>query len=265
MKSPATQTVGVDARLELIALARFPRVKHGDDLAQLIVQALEAQAITLRPGDVLGCAQKIISKSEGRRVSLATVEPSARALDLAQRTGKDPRLVELILRESTEVVRVGKEVIIVEHRLGFVLANAGIDQSNVSESGADDEALLLPVDPDRSASALRERLAALTGVTVAVIINDSWGRAWRRGVIGHAIGVAGLDSVVDQRGRLDLNGRRLRATEIAVADELAAAASLVMGQADEGRPVVLIRGLTLAGNGSDAKSLLRPRAEDLFR
>jgi len=254
-----------NARLELIALTSIPSIVAGCDLAQIIAAALAHDAIDLRDGDILVIAQKIVSKAEGRRVRLDEVTPTAAALDLARRTHKDPRLVELILRESNEVIRVGREVIIVEHRLGFVLANAGVDQSNVSESGADDEALLLPMDPDGSALALRQRLGALCRIDPAIIINDSWGRAWRMGVVGHAIGVAGLNALVDCRGRRDRNGRLLRATEVALADELAAAGSLLMGQADEGRPVVLVRGLTLRASAGEARALLRPKADDLFR
>lgn len=262
MSIPASKLA---ARLELFALAPFPRVQTGDDVANLVRSVLSDLSLTLYSNDVLILAQKIISKAEGRRVRLDSVEPSPRAEDLAQRTGKDARLVELILRESNEVVRVGRDVIIVEHLNGYVLANAGIDQSNVSENVGSEEALLLPVDPDRSALLLRKRLQELTGVAPAIIINDSWGRAWRRGVVGHAIGVAGLEAVVDQRGRLDLNGRPLRATEVALADELAAAGSLLMGQADEGRPAILVRGLILSESTHGARALMRPRAEDLFR
>ena len=259
-----TQSVS-SRRLELVTLQPFPRIRAGDDLAALIAAACQQMSVSLRAADILVVAQKIISKAEGRLVRLDSVQPSPRAADLAARTGKDPRLVELILRESTEVVRVGVQVIVVEHRLGFVVANAGIDQSNVSDDGGEEEALLLPEDPDRSARGLRDRLCELTQAAPAVIINDSWGRAWRRGVIGQAIGVAGLEAVVDLRGHLDLNGRELKATDVAQADELAAAGSLLMGQANEGAPVVLIRGYAASGADGDSRSLLRPRSEDLFR
>jgi coenzyme F420-0:L-glutamate ligase/coenzyme F420-1:gamma-L-glutamate ligase len=252
-------------RVELWPLRPFPKIRPGDDLASLIASALANMSLTLCPGDILVVAQKVISKSEGRIVRLDTVRPSERAVELAARTGKDPRLVELILQESTEVVRVGVQVIVVEHRLGFVVANAGIDQSNVSDDGGEEEALLLPEDPDRSARSLRDELSALTNVTCGLIINDSWGRAWRRGVVGQAIGVAGLQSVVDLRGRRDMNGRELKATDVAQADELAAAGSLLMGQADEGTPIVLIRGFAVSGADGDSRALLRPRSEDLFR
>jgi coenzyme F420-0:L-glutamate ligase/coenzyme F420-1:gamma-L-glutamate ligase len=253
------------ARLELLALGTLPLVRAGDALAPLILAALQREGLTLQPGDVLVVAQKIVSKAEGRRVALAGITPSRRARALAQRTGKDPRLIELILRESREVLRVGREVLIVEHRSGFVLANAGIDQSNVNEGGDDAEALLLPEDADASAARLRTELAALTGVDAAVLVIDSIGRAWRRGTTGQTLGAAGLPVVVDARGRRDLFGRALRATDIAVADELAAAASLLMGQADESRPVVLARGLAAGDTGQTARVLQRDRREDLFR
>jgi coenzyme F420-0:L-glutamate ligase / coenzyme F420-1:gamma-L-glutamate ligase len=248
-----------------VELRPIPKIGPGDDLVRLILQALSSMSMTLCTGDILVVAQKIVSKSEGRVVRLDSVQPSARALELGHRTGKDPRLVELILQESAEIVRVGVQVIVVEHRQGFVVANAGIDQSNVSDDGGEQEALLLPREPDRSARSLRERLRDLTNQTCGIIINDSWGRAWRRGVVGQAIGVAGLESVVDLRGRRDMNGRELKATDLAQADELAAAGSLLMGQADEGTPVVLIRGYAAIGGDGDSRALLRPRSEDLFR
>lgn len=251
--------------LKILALVPFPDVQSGDDLGKIIAAVLKRSSLHLEPHDVLVVAQKIISKAEGRRVRLDTIVPSSRAVDLAATSAKDPRLVELILRESNHVVREGHGAIIVEHRNGYVLANAGIDQSNVCQGDVDDEALLLPIDPDRSAALLRAEIFDRTGVKPAIVINDSWGRAWRRGVIGTAIGIAGIDAVADLRGRLDLNGRPLKATEVAVADELAAAASLLMGQANEGRPVVLVRGLALPDSSADSRGLLRPRDEDLFR
>lgn len=216
----------------------------------------------MRDGDVVVLAQKIVSKAEGREVSLASVTPSARAEELAGITLKDPRLVELVLRESTEVVRAVPNILIVRHRLGFVMAQGGIDASNVDGT---DTVLLLPIDPDASAARLRQALMALTGADVGVVINDSWGRAWRIGTVGTAIGVAGLPGLIDMRGKPDLNGRILRVTEIGHADEIAAAASLLMGQADEGRPVVILRGLgRLAAEGT-ARDLVRPVRQDLFR
>jgi coenzyme F420-0:L-glutamate ligase/coenzyme F420-1:gamma-L-glutamate ligase len=253
-------------RLALTALTTLPLVAAGDDLAPLIIKGCEREQLRLAPGDVLVVAQKIVSKSEGRRVRLATIEPSAKALELSTRTGKDARIVELILRESRKVLRVAREALIVEHRLGVVLANAGIDQSNVDVDGNDPSALLLPEDPDRSAAQLRERISTLAGVNVGVIINDSIGRAWRLGTVGTALGVAGLPALADLRGVRDLNGRPLRTTEVGFADELAAAASLCMGQAAERRPVVVIRGLAeSASDEGGARRLLRPESEDLFR
>lgn len=245
-------------RVELIAPEGLPRVAPGDDLAALIAP------LDLVDGDVVVVAQKIVSKAEGRLVRLADVTPSPRAHELAAITGKDAPYVELVLRESREVIRAVRGVLIVEDRRGFVMANAGIDQSNVDGG---DSALLLPADPDASARTLREALRERTGRDVGVVINDSWGRAWRVGTTGTAIGVAGLPGVVDLRGRPDLDGRTLRITEIGLADEIAAAASLLMGQSDEGRPVVIVRGLDVASmrrDGSGAE-LLRKRAQDLFR
>jgi len=250
--------------LRLRGLVGIPDVEPGDDLCGLIVAALDRCAEKLHDGDAVVVAQKIVSKSEGRQVALATIEPSPRAIALAREADKDPRLVELILRESTEVLRCRRGVIVVEHRLGFVMANAGIDQSNVVQQG-DGVALLLPVDPDASCEALRSRLREETGADVAVLIIDSHGRAWRNGTVGVAIGVAGMPAVLDLRGAPDLYGRTLRVTELALADELAAAASMVMGQADEGRPVVLARGVPYARRAGSSRELVRARELDLFR
>jgi coenzyme F420-0:L-glutamate ligase/coenzyme F420-1:gamma-L-glutamate ligase len=210
-------------------------------------------------------AQKIVSKAEDRSVDLATVVPSPRAVALGAEIGKDPRLVEVLLRESVRVVRSRPNLLIVEHRLGFVMANAGVDQSNVAPQDGVHRVLLLPRDPDASAEALRARLAERFGVPLAVIINDSFGRAWRRGTVGVAIGAAGLPALVDLRGRPDLFGRILEVSIIGFADEIAAAASLLMGQADEARPVVLVRGLDWTGPATAGREMLRPAAEDLFR
>jgi coenzyme F420-0:L-glutamate ligase/coenzyme F420-1:gamma-L-glutamate ligase len=209
-------------------------------------------------------AQKIVSKAEGRKVRLRDVKPGAEALRLAGDCQKDPRLVELILRESSEVLRCRPNLLIVVHRLGFVLANAGIDASNVDGKDGDETVLLLPQDPDESAARMRHAIERQTGAKVGVIVNDSFGRAWRLGTVGTAIGVAGLPAVADLRGRPDRNGRLLQSTEVGIADELAAAASSLMGQADEGRPVVHIRGFSISGEGR-AADLLRPPQLDLFR
>jgi coenzyme F420-0:L-glutamate ligase/coenzyme F420-1:gamma-L-glutamate ligase len=251
--------------LEIIALEGFPLVRPGDDLIELIASAFMRNDVTPRAGDVLVVAQKIVSKAEGRMVDLAAVEPSAKALTLAAEVEKDPRLVELILSESVRVVRARRNVLIVEHRLGFIMANAGVDQSNVAPADGASRALLLPENPDRSAETLRRGLAAATGIDIAVVINDSFGRAWRQGTAGVAIGVAGLPALIDLRGRPDLFGRTLEASVIGFADEIAAAASLVMGQADEATPVVLMRGLRWSAPESTAASLIRPSHEDLFR
>ena len=247
----------------ITALAGVPPVRHGDDLCALVCNALAASGTALEDGDVVVLAQKIVSKAEGRQVSLAQVSPSRAALELAARCGKDARLVELILSEADEVMRVRPGILIVRHKLGLVLANAGIDQSNVAAAEGP-QALLLPIDPDASAARLRSELKIATGQTVALLIIDSLGRAWRLGTTGTAIGVAGMPAVQDLRGRLDLNGRKLESSELGLADEVAAAASLAMGQAAEGTPIVLVRGLDLAPDGSTARSLVRGREMDLF-
>ncbi|MCC7483990.1 MAG: coenzyme F420-0:L-glutamate ligase [Burkholderiales bacterium] len=249
--------------LTLTALPGMPEVEPGADLAGLLLDAVARAGRSLVDGDVLVIAQKIVSKAEGRLVPLADVAPSPRAQALAREADKDPRLVELMLRESREVLRVKPGVLIVEHRLGLVMAGAGIDQSNTGT--AQEAALLLPEDPDASARAVRDRLRQRAGAAVGVVVNDSFGRAWRNGVTGVAIGVAGIPALVDQRGRPDRGGRILRVTQIAAADEIAAAASLLMGQADEGLPAVLARGFPHAPRESAAAELVRPRAEDLFR
>lgn len=249
-------------RLTLEALAGLPDVRAGDDLAALILAALARAEIALRDGDAIIVAQKIVSKAEGRRVALAGVRPGPEAERLARAAEKDPRQMELLLGETREVLRVRPGVVIVEDRRGLVLANAGIDASNVSEGGED--VLLLPVDPDASAAALRESLRERTGVAPAVLVIDSIGRAWRWGTVGHAVGVAGMPALLDLRGKPDMHGRPLMTSELGVADELAAAASLVMGQADERIPVVHARGLGLRGAGK-ATDLLRPKAMDMFR
>ncbi|HEY6519955.1 MAG TPA: coenzyme F420-0:L-glutamate ligase [Roseiarcus sp.] len=251
--------------LEVIALNGLPLIKAGDDLVGLIASSLKRNGVEPRAHDVLVVAQKIVSKAEGRIVDLATIKPSARALAVAAEVDKDPRLVEVILSESIRVVRASRNVLIVEHRLGFVMANAGVDQSNVGPSDGSSRALLLPENPDRSAEILRRGLAAATGIDLAVVINDSFGRPWRQGTAGVAIGVAGLPALIDLRGRPDLFGRTLEVSIIGFADEIAAAASLVMGQADEASPVVLIRGLRWSPPASTAASIVRPPNEDLFR
>jgi coenzyme F420-0:L-glutamate ligase/coenzyme F420-1:gamma-L-glutamate ligase len=254
-----------ESGLQLFGLRGFPRIAEGDDLAAQTVAALQGEGLGLRDGDVLVYAQKIVSKAEGRLIDLATVTPGPRALALAAVAAKDPRLVELVLRESSRVVRVARDVLIVEHRLGCIMANAGIDQSNVAESGRGEFALLLPQDPDSSAERIHTRLHARTGLRTGIVISDSFGRPWRVGTVGVAIGCAGIAATWDLRGQPDLYGRRLKTTVVGHADEIAAAASLVMGQGGEGIPAVLLRGLPPAGMHQPARALVRPSAEDLFR
>lgn len=249
--------------LSLFAPAGIPLVEEGSDLAGLIQTAMKASGDELHDGDVVVLAQKIVSKAEGRLIALSTVSASAQAQDIARQVDKDPRLVELILSEAQEVMRVRKGVLIVRHRLGLVLANAGIDQSNIDHDG-EPRALLLPLDPDASAERIRADLVARTGADVAVLIIDSLGRAWRNGTAGTAIGVAGMPGLVDLRGREDLHGRRLETSELGLADEVAAAASLAMGQADEGRPIVVVRGVGYGRRAGSAAELIRPRHMDLF-
>ena len=251
--------------VEILAIPGIPLVRKDDDLVALIEEGLARGGIEPRTGDVFVLTQKIVSKAEGRMVDLATVEPSTEAIELAGNVQKDPRLVELILSESVRVVRSRPNVLIVEHRLGFVMANAGIDQSNVASPGEPQQALLLPRDPDGSAAILRRRLSRRFGAPVAVIISDSFGRAWRRGTCGVAIGAAGLPSLMDLRGSPDLFGRELQVSITGHADEIAAAASLVMGQGAEAQPVVVVRGLAWRGPDNAAAELVRPAAEDMFR
>jgi coenzyme F420-0:L-glutamate ligase/coenzyme F420-1:gamma-L-glutamate ligase len=252
-------------RLEITALQNFPLVAPGDDINNLILDCAPEGGFC--DGDVLVIAQKIISKAEDRYVDLDTVEPSDEAQTLATQTEKDPRLVQLILNESTEIARSRPGVIIAAHRLGFVLANAGIDASNVDKpmDKPGDYVLLLPVDPDQSCRDIRQRITAETGTALSVIINDSLGRAWRQGTAGIALGAAGLPSLQDLTQQPDLHGRLLQVSKVGLADELAAAASLVQGQGDEGKPVILIRGFDPFEADLNAATLIRPRDEDMFR
>jgi len=253
----------VDA-VTLIPLHGIKLVEPGDDLGAIAVNAFAANGLVPRNGDVLVVAQKIVSKSEGRYADVAAIEPSSRAIALAAEVDKDPRFVEVVLSESKRVVRHRPGLLIVEHRLGFVMANAGIDHSNVSPTDGE-RVLLLPEDPDGSACALREHLAEVFGARVAVIISDSFGRAWRKGTVGVALGAAGLPALIDMRGRPDLFGRALQVTETGFADEIAAAAGLLMGQADEAVPMVLVRGLSWSAPEVSAATLVRPAEHDLFR
>jgi coenzyme F420-0:L-glutamate ligase/coenzyme F420-1:gamma-L-glutamate ligase len=251
--------------ISIIPVPGLPRVAVGDDLAALISDALDRASLELTDQDILVVTQKIVSKTEGRYVDLCEVTPSARATEIAEATGKDPRHVEVILSESTEIVRQGPHVLVVAHRLGYVMANAGIDESNIEHEPDRAGVLLLPHDPDGAALSLKEQLEARHGVVLGVVISDSFGRPWRNGVTGVALGAAGVPSLIDLVGRPDLFGRALRVTEVAVADQIASAACLVMGEADEGIPVVLVRGYGSAAPHRPAAALLRPRERDLFR
>lgn len=252
--------------LRLTALANFPLIREGDDLARLILAGLDAGGLRLEDGDILILAQKIVSKSEGRLVDLKGVEPSVRARAIAEKSQKDPRFVEMVLRESREVLRVRPGLLVVEHRLGFICANAGVDRSNIgAEDGEGERVLLLPEDPDASCRSLRSRMKEEAGAEVGVVINDSHGRAWRNGIVGVAIGVAGLPALEDLRGRMDLYDYQLQITQVAAADELASAASLLMGQADEALPVVHARGFPYPMRESTMVELIRPRDQDAFR
>ncbi len=250
--------------LKLVALPGFPMVEPGDDLAALILEGVERAGERLVDDDILVVAQKVVSKSEDRYIDLDDVTPSQHAATLAREVDKDPRLVEVILSEAREVVRYRTGVLVVEHKLGLVLANAGIDQSNI-EHGEKQRVLLLPEDPDGSASRLRRTLQQRVGVEVGILISDSLGRAWRLGTVGVALGVAGVEGLSDLRGCDDLFGRELRVTEVGLGDEIAAAASLLQGQAGEGRPVVLVRGLHRNDPDGSAAALIRPKSLDLFR
>jgi len=252
------------SRVELIAVTGLPDFKPDDDLAEAILAALRRAGHGLRAGDVIAVAQKVVSKCEGAYVDLDRVVPGERAQELAIATGKDARLIEVILSESSEVLRARDGLIIVAHRAGHVMANAGIDASNLPDEGTA-RVLKLPHDPDASARELRVALERAAGVKLAVVINDSWGRAWRNGTVGHAVGVSGLPALWDRRGEPDMYGRELRVTQIGLADEIAAAASLLMGAAAERQPVVIVRGFTLPPGDGTARDLVRDPTRDLFR
>ncbi len=253
--------------LVLTPLPGIPLIRTGDNLVEIITSGLSDAKIILHDGDIIVLAQKIVSKAEGRWVNLVSVEPSPRAVELAETIEKDARLVELVLRESNQILRTRVGTMIVEHRLGFVCANAGIDHSNVAGEGNSTEewVLLLPENPDATAQAIYIALEEISGVQVGVMIIDSHGRAWREGVVGVAIGLSGLPGLVDMRGKRDLFGYNLRITTIGAADELAAAASLVMGQANEATPIVHVRGFPYKLRNGNLHELLRPKEMDLFR
>lgn len=253
--------------LTLTPLENIPLIRRDDNLADIVLKSLQDTGLELQDNDILVLTQKIVSKAEGRKVNLATVTPSPRAIELAHQTEKDPRIVELMLKESNEILRIRIGTVIVEHRLGFICANAGIDHSNVAGTGdsVEEWVLLLPEDPDRSCALIRKEIESKTGKHIGVVIIDSHGRAWRNGSVGVAIGMSGVPGIVDKRGDKDLFGYTLRITVIGAADELAAAASLVMGQASEGTPVVHVRGFPYPLGEGSFKELIRPKDQDMFR
>lgn len=248
--------------IEIHPVTGIGEIRNGDDLGQILANALTP--IGLKSGDFLVVTQKIVSKAEGRMIALADIEPGAQAIEIAGAIGKDPRLVELVLAESTEVVRAQKGVMITRHRLGLVMANAGIDCSNLGPDQSD-SALLLPLDPDASATAIADTIESVLGVRPAVVISDSFGRPWRHGVVNIAVGCDGLPSLHDKRGDTDRDGRVMQATLIAYGDLIASAAGLAMGEAEEGVPAALVRGLVLPVGSNPASTLIRPIEEDMFR
>ncbi len=250
-------------KLELFTVPGIPQLSAGDDLAAIVSDAMAAAGIGLRDGDVMVIAQKLVSKAEGRMARLSEITPGAEAIELAAAAEKEPAIAQLIIDESNAILRHRPGVIIAEHRLGMVLANAGIDRSNVTADP--DQVLLFPEDPDGSAAALKERLDDSHQVSVGVVIADSVGRAWRMGTTGMAIGCAGVEALANLRGRKDMFGRELEVSEHAVADSIASAAELLMGEADEATPVVIVRGLNEGSSAQNSSVLLRPPAEDMFR
>lgn len=268
MIEPAASDFRVGSELTVRAIGGVPTIKPGDDLHEIIEQALERSGLRLHDGDIVVIASKIVSRAENRFVDLGRVTPSETALALANEVDKDPRLVELILRESSAISRKTTGALIVRHRLGFVSANAGIDASNAAPvdapPGSGPWVLTLPADPDATAASLRAKLGRRYQAELAVVITDSWGRPFRRGTVGFAIGIAGLAPIWDRRGAPDRHGRVLEATESAVADSIAAAADLVAGQADEGRPLTLVRGLWFRAGDGTSKALLRDPEDDLY-
>lgn len=252
-------------KLEIIGVTGIPLLKKGDHLDEILLKAISDMDLKIQEGDVLVIAETAVAKAEGNIIKLEYMEPGATAMELASKTGKDPKLVEAILQESEEVIKVGPDFIISETKHGFVCANAGIDESNVKEGLATP----IPRNPDKIASEIRNKIQNITDAETAVIISDTQGRAFREGAIGVAIGISGMDPLWDRSGEKDLYGRELKTTSIAVADELASAASVVMGQADEGIPIVLIRGVNypeyLKNDSANIKPLIRPKKYDVFR
>lgn len=252
-------------QITLTALPKIPMIQKGDDLVQIILKGLNRAKIEMKNGDVFVIAQKIVSKSEGRLIDLNDVTPSKKAKEIGKKMNKDPRLIELILSESKEVIRFTQEHLIVRHRLGFVIANAGLDQSNVNTDPlSNTKALLLPYNPDASCRKMREQILKRTEKKVGIIINDSHGRPFKKGVTGSAIGVAGIPVLRDMRGTHDLFQRKLATTLIASADELAAAGSILMGQADEGKPIIHVRGFPFKAKQVTIKEIFYNKKEELF-
>ena len=251
--------------IRIIGIENIPLVDEGDDIAVLIVNAMSEEHIEVEGGDIFVIAETIISKAEGNKIILSSVKPSLEALEIAEKTGKEPELVEAIIEESSEIIKIGPDFIISETKHGFVCANAGIDESNAEEGIVTP----IPDDPDKSAEIIRKKIEKATNREVVVIISDTQGRAFREGAIGTAVGISGMNPLWDMEGEKDLYGRKLQTTSIAVADELASAASILMGQADEGIPVVIIRGVdyvqNLKNNSSTSKGLIRPKKYDVFR
>ena len=252
------------SEITLTAIQNIPEINPGDEIASIINQCIEAQECSLKNNDVLVIAQKIISKSEDRFVDLKTVKPTDRATKLSKEVDKDPRLVELILQESNQIIRASKGILVVEHKLGHILANAGIDRSNVGRT--DDHVLLLPKNPDESAKNVKNYFEHNSKIKIGVLITDSIGRAWRLGTTGHALGSSGIKTLIDMRGsEYDRDGRLLETTVIGVADQIASASTLLMGESSEGTPVVIVRGLDLCDDSDTVSDLIRPKEEDLFR
>ena len=257
-------TRSANNKLEVIALNNVPSIKENDDIAKIIIDNSKEDNLEIQKNDIVVIAQKIISKSEGPLIDLQTVFASDQAKEIAKQASKDARLVELIIQESNEIIRIQNGVIIVEHNLGHILANAGIDQSNI-ENG-DGHVLLLPKNPSKSADQIRRDLELSLGVKVGVIITDSMGRAWRLGTTGHAIGSSGVKTIIDLRGKSkDLFGRELKTTVIGFADQIASAAALVTGESNEGKPVAIVRGIDMPSDSDNVNDLIRPKKEDLFR
>lgn len=251
--------------IQIYGITGIPLLKEGDNLPQLILSTAQDQGVNIEDEDIIIIAETAIAKIEGLYIDLEKLKPSPKALELAKKTGKDPSLVEAIIQESKEIVKVGPDFIVSETKHGFICANAGIDESNVSIG----KATPIPPDPDLSAQRIREEIEILTGKNVAVIISDTQGRPFREGAVGVAIGISGIDALWDRKGELDLYGRELQTTNIAVADELASAASIMMGQANEGIPVVIIRGVGyfkhVKSGSATIKQLIRPKEYDVFR